>query len=64
MLRLQAWLELWAARAFDFVDGVDKPAIYQRCVLAAVDAPETKRLLGKRAGVDRDAVVERMMTTR
>ncbi|MEU2800917.1 hypothetical protein [Streptomyces sp. NPDC007117] len=64
MLRLQAWLELWAARAFDFVDGADKPAIYQRCVLAAVDAPETKRLLGKRAGVDRDAVVERMMTTR
>ncbi|XVV39734.1 hypothetical protein ACQPXT_40720 (plasmid) [Streptomyces sp. CA-100214] len=64
MPHLRAWLELWAARAFDFVDGADKSAIYQRAVLAAVDAPETERLLGKRAGVDRDAVVERMTTTR
>ncbi|WEH31942.1 hypothetical protein PZB75_30395 [Streptomyces sp. AM 4-1-1] len=64
MLRLRAWLELWAARAFDFVDGEDKTGIYHRCVEFAVDGPATERLLGKRAGVDREAVVDRMMTAR
>ncbi|MFJ9041913.1 hypothetical protein ACIRF8_35855 [Streptomyces sp. NPDC102406] len=64
MPRLRAWLESWAARAFDFVDGEDKSAVYLRCVQFAVAAPATERLLGKRTGVDRDAVVDRMMTAR
>ncbi|MER7196714.1 hypothetical protein CG723_41095 [Streptomyces sp. CB01635] len=62
MLRLQAWLELWRSRAVDFVSGEDKLEIYHRCVLAALDGPETERLLGKRDGVDHGAVMERMMT--
>jgi len=64
MPRLQAWLELWRARAFDFLSGDDKTEIYHRCVRAALDDPETERLLDKRVGVTRDAVLERMRTTR
>ncbi|KUJ33568.1 hypothetical protein ADL25_44635 [Streptomyces sp. NRRL F-5122] len=62
MLRLQAWVELWGARVLDFLSGGDKDDIYHRCVLAALDDPETARLLDKREGVTRDAVLERMRT--
>ncbi|MET7988517.1 hypothetical protein [Streptomyces sp. NPDC005281] len=64
MLRFRAWFELWGARAFDFLSGEDKTEIYRRCVLAALDEPETEKLLGKREGVDHAAVMEHMRTVR
>ncbi|MEU0034684.1 hypothetical protein [Streptomyces sp. NPDC006333] len=62
MTRLEASLESWGARVLDFLSGDDKTEIYERCVQAALDDPETERLLGKRRGVTRDAVLERMRT--
>lgn len=59
---LQAWLELWRAKGFDFLSGDDKAEIYDRCVRTALDDPETERLLDKRDGVTRNAVLERMRT--
>jgi Cdc6-like AAA superfamily ATPase len=64
MLPLQDWLELWRAKAEDFLSGGDKPEIYYRCVRAALADPETERLLGKRDGVTWDAVFERMRLSR
>lgn len=62
MLRLEAWVEVWRARAEDFRSGGDKSEIYLRCVEAALADSDTARLFGKRDGVDRDAVRQRMRT--
>ncbi|MGW7260495.1 hypothetical protein [Streptomyces sp. NPDC054834] len=62
MLPLQDWLEAWGAKAEDFLSGGDKTKIYHRCVRAALADPETERLFGKRDGVTREAVFERMRT--
>lgn len=62
MLAVEAWLEVWAARAKDFLSGGEKSEIYLRCVRASLGDPETERLLGKRDGVSGDAVLERMRT--
>ncbi|MFE2267144.1 hypothetical protein [Streptomyces griseosporeus] len=64
MLPLQDWLDAWGAKAEDFLDGGDKELIYYRCVRAALADPATERLLGKRNGVTKDAVFERMRTVR
>ncbi|MFJ2007759.1 hypothetical protein [Streptomyces chartreusis] len=63
MRPLRDRLELWAAKARDFVSGGDAVEIYNRCVLAALDDPQTLRLLGMRDGVTREAVLERMRLT-
>ncbi|MCX5561116.1 P-loop NTPase fold protein [Streptomyces sp. NBC_00038] len=55
------WLDAWWARIIDFLEP-DKTLIYQRCVLISLEDPETARMLGKREGVTRDAVTERMYT--
>ncbi|WNO70149.1 hypothetical protein [Streptomyces sp. AM8-1-1] len=64
MLPLQDRLEPWGAKAEDFLSGSDKIGIYRRCVRTALADPETQRLLGKRDGVTREAVFERMSTPR
>ncbi|MEU4490133.1 hypothetical protein AB0H94_35575 [Streptomyces purpurascens] len=60
MLALRAWLDVWGPKALDFRSGGDKTEIYDRCVRAALEDPETARLLGKRQGVTWDSVYERM----
>ncbi|MFF5090316.1 hypothetical protein [Streptomyces niveus] len=64
MSPLRDWLDAWEAKAEDFVSGGDKAKIYRRCVRASIAEPKTLRLLGKREGVTRDAVLKRMRTTR
>jgi hypothetical protein len=59
MLPLRTWLDLWWAKIADFMEP-DQSLIYLRCVLTAVDAPESARLLGKRSGASREAVLEQM----
>ncbi|MGW6016064.1 hypothetical protein [Streptomyces sp. NPDC055210] len=63
MTPLWTVVDVWRAKAENFWSGGDKTEIYHRCVWAAINDPETARLLEKRDGVTRDAVFEQMRTS-
>ncbi|RSO09254.1 hypothetical protein DMH18_17570 [Streptomyces sp. WAC 06783] len=63
-LWVEEWLEARRAPIEDFFTADDAEGIYQRCVLTAVDDPKIARLLDKRPGVTRDAVLDRMRAER
>ncbi|MEV4039917.1 hypothetical protein [Streptomyces umbrinus] len=64
MLPLRTRLDDWAAKAKAFSSGSDTYRIYCRCVQAALDEPETKRLLEKRDGVTWNTVFDQMLTAK
>ncbi|MFB6715653.1 hypothetical protein [Streptomyces sp. NPDC056358] len=62
MWLVSAWLEGWGARLKNFL-APDEELVYVSCVQIALSAPDVNRLLGKRTGVTRQAVMDRMRTT-
>ncbi|WP_129593425.1 hypothetical protein [Streptomyces sp. C] len=57
---MEMQLEIWFTKAEHFFSAPDSEAIYFRCASSALGAPESARLLGKREGVNRSAVLARM----
>ncbi|NXY94455.1 hypothetical protein HYE82_08625 [Streptomyces sp. BR123] len=53
-------LEIWFTKAEHFFSAPDSEAIYFRCAGSALGDPDSARLLGKREGVNRSAVLARM----
>ncbi|THA33734.1 hypothetical protein [Streptomyces sp. A1547] len=62
MRTLESQLEIWYARAEHFFSVPDPEGVFFRCAGASLAEREAARLLGRREGVSRSAVLTRMCT--
>ncbi|GAA3122792.1 hypothetical protein GCM10020254_82370 [Streptomyces goshikiensis] len=60
MRTLETQLQALLAKAEHFFSAPDPEWIYFRCASASLGQPDSARLLGKREGVNRSTVLERM----